>query len=380
MKKVEMNEETTYWVAFSVFPGIGPVRFALLRNYFGTAKAAWEAPTEVLRKIKLGEKLTSQFDHFRKTFDLDDYLKKLEKQHIAVLILTDFRYPKLLKQLTDAPFVLYIKSKPGMEKLNLDRTIGVVGTRKITHYGEDVTKKLVEGLVSYGFTIISGLAYGVDAVAHQAAIEAGGKTIAVLGCGIDIIAPPSNARLYHEIAEQGYGAIVSEMPLGLRPNKGLFPARNRIISGLSLGVVVTEGADDSGALITARNASEQGREVFAVPGPITSLYSKGPAKLIKNGAKLVENVEDILEELGIASSKTYKNKLEHDFVGKGRRELTDGTQEEKKILKCLIDRNMHVDELVRSTGLTIPVVGATITILEMKGIVKDYGEKVYGLV
>ncbi len=375
-----MDEETKYWVAFSVFPGIGPMRFRLLLDYFGSAKVAWYASAEILRKIKLGEKLTDQFVHFRKTFDLDDYLKQLEKQHVSVLTVAHSRYPKLLKQIPDAPFVLYIKSKPGMEKLHLDRTIGVVGTRKITHYGVEVTKRLVEGLVAHGFTIVSGLAYGVDATAHQAAIDCGGKTIAVLGCGIDIIAPPSNARLYHQVGEEGYGAIVSEMPLGLRPNKGLFPARNRIISGLSLGVLVTEGADDSGALITARNASEQGREVFAVPGPITSPYSRGPARLIKNGAKLVENVEDILEELGIISSTTYKNKLEHDFVGNGRRELTDGTQEEKKILKCLNDRQMHVDEIVHVTGLTISVVGATISLLEMKGIIKDVGDKVYGII
>ena len=162
-----------------------------------------------------------------------------------------------------------------------------------------MTRLLVAGLVRYGFTIVSGLAYGVDAVAHKTAIDNGGKTIAVVGCGIDIIAPASNARLYQLIAEEGYGAIVSEMPLGMRPNKRLFPVRNRIISGLSLGIVVTEGAHDSGALITARYAGEQGREVFAVPGPITSPYSKGPLKLIKNGSKLVESVEDIIEELTI---------------------------------------------------------------------------------
>lgn len=367
-----MNDETKYWIAFSVFPGIGPIRFKLLLDYFGTAKAAWGATHELLRNIKLGEKLTDQFIHFRKSFDLDDYLKKLERQHIAVLTLSDPRYPKLLKQISDAPFVLYVKAKSGMEKMNLDRTIGVVGTRKITRYGQDVTRKLVEGLVSYGFTIVSGLAYGVDAMAHQATIDSGGKTIAVLGCGIDIIAPPSNARLYHQIGEEGFGAIVSEMPLGLRPNKGLFPARNRIISGLSLGVLVTEGAHDSGALITARNAGEQGREVFAVPGPITSVYSRGPAQLIKKGAKLVEDVEDILEELHIDFRKG------NPIVRKGS-PYRGESEEDQKILKCLSDRQMHIDEIVRETGLTASSVAATITILEMKRIIKDYGEKVYGL-
>lgn len=369
-----MNEgdETSYWVAFSVFPGIGPVRFKLLLDYFGTAKAAWDATNVELRATGIGEKLIVTFDLFRKQFSIEDYGNQLAASDIHVLTLLDPRYPKLLKEITDAPFVLYIKAKPGMEKINLDRTIGVVGTRKITHYGEDVTKRLVSGLVSYGFTIVSGLAYGVDAVAHQAAIDSAGKTIAVLGCGIDIIAPPSNARLYHQIGEEGCGAIVSEMPLGLRPNKGLFPARNRIISGLSLGVLVTEGADDSGALITARNAGEQGREVFAVPGPITSPYSRGPAQLIKKGAKLVERVEDILEELKF-TDQTNPTNVTH------KRQIKGESIEEQKILDCICDRRMHIDEIVRATGLTASQSAATITILEIKNVIRDYGDKVYGI-
>ncbi len=366
-----MTEEESYWVAFSVFPGIGPVRFGLLRNYFGSAKAAWHADTQELRKIHLGDKLVEQFIAFRRTFGLDDYLARLKKLDVHILTLDDPRYPKRLAQIPDAPFVLYIKAKPSKQKLNLDRTIAVVGTRQITRYGESVTRRIVEGLVSYGFTIVSGLAYGVDAAAHQGAIDAGGKTIAVLGCGIDIIAPPSNARLYRAIGEEGFGAIVSEMPLGLRPTKGLFPARNRIISGLSMGVVVTEGADDSGALITARNAAEQGREVFAVPGPITSPYSRGPARLIKQGAKLVESVDDILEELNIKPNWPHESH--------GSQVLKDATPEEQKILDCLAKEPMYIDEIVRATGLTASNTAASITILEMKKVIRDYGEKVYGI-
>ena len=294
-----MDEERNYWIAFSVFPGIGPVRFSLLLKYFGSAQAAWKSGEATLGTIHLGDKLTQEFLSFRKNFSLNEYLERLNTLNVHVLTLENPRYPKRHKEIPDAPFVLYVKAKASNEKLNLDRTIAVVGTRKITTYGADVTRRITEGLVSYGFTIVSGLAYGVDAVTHQTAIEAGGKTIAVLGCGIDIIAPPGNARLYQAIGEGGYGALVSEMPLGLRPSKGMFIARNRIISGLSMGVVVTEGAGDSGALITARNAAEQGRDVFAVPGPITSPYSQGPAQLIKKGAKLVERVEDIIEELSL---------------------------------------------------------------------------------
>src|SRR3989344_1711025 len=213
---------------------------------------------------------------------------------IHTLALHDSSYPSLLKEIPDPPTSLYVNAQ-SLDVL-VSRTIAVVGTRQITTYGTQVTRRLVDGLVSAGFTIVSGLAYGVDTVAHQTAIESGGKTIAVLVCGIDIVWPPSNARLYSQIAE-GFGSIVSEIPMGIRPNKEVFKRRNRIISGLSLGVVVTEGAENSGALITARYAAEQGRDVFAVPGPITSPYSKGPARLIKDGAKLVESVEDILDEI-----------------------------------------------------------------------------------
>lgn len=367
-----MDAETACWVGFSVFPGVGPVRFRLLLEYFGSAKKAWEASPSVLKKIKLGDRLTDEFVAFRKKFDFDEYLRSLEKLHVSVLTLHNPKYPTLLKEIPDAPFLLYVLGKNTGTPIDMTRTIGVVGTRLITPYGRDVTERLVEGLVAYGFTIVSGLAYGVDAVAHQAAIDAGGKTIAVLGCGIDIIAPPSNTDLYHTIAD-GHGAILSEMPLGMRPNKGLFPARNRIISGLSLGVVVTEGAGDSGALITARNAGEQGREVFAVPGPITSKYSRGPAKLLKNGAKLVESVDDIIEELGLNQLRKG-TPCEAKFTYKGE------TKEEQKILDLIADRQMGIDELTRVSGLTISAVSATLSILEMKGIVHDYGDKEYGLV
>lgn len=213
---------------------------------------------------------------------------------IVGLTIDNPKYPRLLKEISDPPKVLYVRGSGS--KINLEKTIAVVGTRRVTSYGATVTRNLVRELVNKGFTIVSGLALGVDTIAHETALDSGGKTIAVLGCGIDIIAPPRNTDLYWRIV-QGGGAIVSEMPLGLRPNKKLFVTRNRIISGLSLGVVVTEGAAKSGTLITARYAAEQGREVFAVPGPVTSTMSAAGAYLLKNGAKLVESASDILEEL-----------------------------------------------------------------------------------
>ena len=185
----------------------------------------------------------------------------------VALPITDPRYPRLLKEISDPPSVLFVRGKGA--KINLEKTIAVVGTRNVTVYGKEVTEKLVRDLVRNGYTIVSGLARGVDTVAHETAIRSGGKTIAVLGCGIDIIWPPSNARLYWEIV-RGNGAIVSEVPGKIRTDKAIFVTRNRIISGLSLGVLVIEGTDRSGTLITAKYAAEQGREVFAVPGKITS--------------------------------------------------------------------------------------------------------------
>lgn len=368
----DMDEETKAYVGFSAFPGIGPMRLKLLVTYFGTARAAWEAPVKELTRIKLPEKLVNAFDRFRKTTDLAQYCQRLKEKGVSVLPITDPRYPPRLKEIVDAPFLLYVKGKKTDQSIDLTRTIAVVGTRKITRYGVDVTQRLVTELVACGFTIVSGLAYGVDAVAHQSAIDAGGKTIAVLGCGVDIIATPSNARLYHDI-ESGHGAIISEIPLGEHATRGTFPARNRIISGLSLGVVVTEGADDSGALITASYAAEQGREVFAVPGPITSPYSRGPSKLLKNGAKLVESVDDILEELGMSK-----------FMAQGTRRLTFHVPLNKNeaAIASLLTNNgpMHIDALVQETGLTIQDVGATLTVLVIRGVLKDIGEGVYGLI
>lgn len=216
---------------------------------------------------------------------------------METLTLDDPRYPRVLKETADPPRVLYVHTTTPLANLPFGRAIAVVGTRRVTRYGEEVTRTITRGLVEAGFTIVSGMAMGVDTVAHQTALACGGKTIAVLGCGIDIIYPPSNARLYHAISQAPGSAVFSELPPGTGPTREQFPRRNRIISGLSLGVVVTEGDEKSGALITARCAAEQGREVFAVPGPVTSRYSAGPAILIKQGAKLVEAVDDILEEL-----------------------------------------------------------------------------------
>lgn len=289
-----MYGDLPYFVAFSLFPGIGPVRFTLLYEYFGSAKNAWNASANDLRVTGLGETIVSSFIAFRKTCNPEGCMRTLDAKHVHVLTIADPRYPRLLREIPDAPFVLYVKGSG--TKINLEKTIGVVGARNMTPYGKEITRRLVTDLVKKEYTIVSGLALGVDTVAHQAAIEAGGKTIAVLGCGIDIIYPTRNALLYRSIAN-GNGAIVSEFGPGVKTDIARFKTRNRIISGLSLGIVVIEGDEHSGSLITAKYAAEQGRDVFAVPGEVTNKNSRAASILLKNGAKLVESVDDILEEL-----------------------------------------------------------------------------------
>ena len=365
-----MDEECRYFIGFSVFPGIGPVRFQLLLSYFGSAAAAWHASEKEFASIHLPPTLCASFIAFRKKFSIDAYIKQLEKLHCIPLMRTHPHYPKLLQEISDAPFVLYVKGK-STTPIDMEKTIAIVGTRRATAYGKDVTKTLVRDFVAAGCTIVSGMAYGIDAVAHETAIEREGKTIAVLGCGVDVCAPAENRHIYDAIATGGYGAIVSEMPLGLRPSKRLFPARNRIISGLSRAVVVVEGTEDSGALITARYAAEQGRDVFAVPGAITSPMSRAPAKLIRDGAEMITSADDVLSSLGLANLQRSDNNKNTRVVA--------GGEKEQKILAVLTQESMHIDALIEVTGLTVSEVTASITVLELEGLVKDIGGNVYAI-
>lgn len=363
-----MDEETKYWVLFSSFPGIGPLRFDLLLSYFGSAKTAWQASREKLTEIGLGNALTKKFIDFRSSCDIDAIIERLQTEQVFVVTKQNTKYPKLLREISDAPFVLYGKGKKPSKSLDFEKTIAVVGTRKMTNYGKAATRRIVEELVSYGFVVVSGLAYGVDSAAHTACLDAGGLTLAVLGCGVDIIAPPSSRGIYERIID-GNGFILSEMPLSLQPTKGLFPARNRIISGLSQGVVVVEGTEKSGSLITARYALDQGRDVFAIPGPITSSYSKASSILLKQGAMLVEHAQDIIDGLGLDTTSRLSSS-----------EYTPESKEEEKVFDCLRMNPEHIDTIVRKTQLTSKEVSAILTILEMKGVVKDVGDKVYGVV
>ncbi|MAG59771.1 DNA-protecting protein DprA [Candidatus Woesebacteria bacterium] len=365
--------ERESWIAFSAFPQIGPARFTLIKKYFGNAKKAWKAPIGEYIKIGFSKKLADSFEKFRKEkFDIGSYLVQLDKLGIQVLRYDDTDYPERLKKIDDSPYILYVrKSLKSIRSIKntidikglSDVSVAVVGTRKMTSYGREVTERLVTELVNAGVTIISGLALGIDSVAHRTAIDTGGRTIAVLGGGLDEIYPPSNRQLAAEILGKDRGLLLSEYPLFYPSMPQNFPVRNRIVSGLSQGIVVVEGMKKSGTLLTASSAASQGREVFAVPGPITSPTSQAPNFLIRQGAKLVESAEDILEEL----------KIESRVVKMEARKVIPETKEEKKLLKVLETEGLDIDTIVRMSGLQAGVVLGTLTQMELKGLVRNMG-------
>ena len=358
--------EKSYWLAFSVFPGIGPAKFFKLLNHFGSAENAWTASVNELKASKIGGTLPEQLDNFRKSFSISEYEEQLHHAKVSYVTSFEKSYPSLLAASKNPPIALYIKGDLDLSSSFMERTFAIVGTRKLTSYGRQVTEHLTGQLVNAGFVIVSGLAMGVDAVAHKTTVASGGKTIAVLGCGVDCCNPAVNRPLYNSILESG-GVVVSEYPLSAEPTKGSFPSRNRIIAGLSLGVMVTEGAEDSGSLITARNARELGRKVFAVPGPITSHLSRGSNALIRQGAKMVSDIDDILGELSLNKKMRVTKKISGD------------TPVEQKIIDLLSGEPLHFDELVRKSRMESSQLGSLLSLLEMKGIVRGLDAGIYSL-
>jgi len=345
-----------YWVGFSKVRGIGPARLRLLLDYYGQIELAWRAEAGELRAIGLDRRSVENLHKIRSTIDLEAELEKLARLGISVLTWESETYPKLLKSISDPPLALYVRGHLNPED---EWALAVVGTRRATAYGREATRLLVRGLVESGVTIVSGLAYGIDTEAHRAAIAAGGRTVAVLGCGVDIIYPGENRKLGQSIIE--HGAIISEYPLGTNPESGNFPRRNRIISGLSLGVLIVEGPIQSGARITADYALEQGREVFAVPGTILSRSSAGPNHLIQNGAKLVAQVRDILEELNLTM-------IAHHVEA---RAIIPDNDLEATLLEQLSAEPVHIDDLGQATGLSAPEIASALTMMELKGMVRQ---------
>jgi DNA processing protein len=360
-------ENQKYWVAFSQFTKIGPVRFKKLYNYFPNLGEAWLAPAEDLKKSGLEEEIVGELAARRSTINPDLEWEKLEKEKIKIVTILDKNYPKLLKEIYNPPALLYYKGNLGAIS---DFTLAVVGTRKVSPYGEQVAAEITKELARNGLAIVSGLALGVDALAHGSALEVNGQTVAVLGSGLagQNIYPVSNRYLANKIVSQG-GALLSEFPLGMLPLKHNFPIRNRIISGLSLGTLIIEAGLDSGALITARYALEQNREVFAIPGNIYSPSSIGPNNLIKLGAKLVTEANDILEALNLSEATTY---LE-------TKNIVPETKEEEILLKFLTKEPIQVDKLINQSGLNTAAVNSTLLMMEIKGKVKNLGGANYVL-
>ncbi len=282
--------EVKYWVGFNLIAGIGRVKFSRLEEYFGDLERAWNAGLSELRRAGLDQKSVEAIVSRRPKISLDAEMERLERYKVRVLTLNDPAYPPRLKEIYDVPPVLYVRGALTAED---EWSVAVVGTRRTTAYGREVAERIVGELARSKVTIVSGLARGIDSVAHRAALEAGGRTIAVFACGLDIIYPAENLKLAQAIME--HGALISDYPLGTSPKAEHFPRRNRIMSGLSLGVLVVEAGEGSGALITANLALEQNRDVFAVPGSILSPVSRGTNRLIQDGAKLVRDVRDILE-------------------------------------------------------------------------------------
>lgn len=405
LKQIDKDKDLPFWIAFSFFEGVGPLRFALLLKYFGSARSAWNAKSKEWRKIGVSSRLIERFWAFKRIFPLEQLKLEVgggidfspqwlaseerEKQFwwvkrakgywrggrrpIRVLTWMDEAYPERLRTIKASPPVVYIRGLAAKES-DLDRlwkkpAVAVVGTRKITSYGRMATERIVKKLAEAGVVVVSGMARGVDGAAHRVALENGGQTVAVLGSGVDIVYPAENRDIYEKLAGFGGGGfpglVVSEFPPGFPPLPGNFPARNRIIAGLSQAVLVVEAAEDSGSLITARLAGEQGRDVFAVPGPITSSLSQGTSFLIKRGAKLIADADDVLEEVGVGKLKVRSEKLK---INKERM-----SKKEKKIWRCLENEERYVDDIIRQTGLKAGLAGSVLSLMAAKGWVKDLG-------
>lgn len=349
-----------YWLGFNLVSGIGPARFQTLLAYFGTLGDAWRASEQQLREVGLDSRALEKLREARASVDLDVYARKVSESGARVLTLLDEDYPATLREIPAAPPVIFVRGQ--LEPVD-EWAVAIVGTRRLSAYGRQVARELAAGLARTGITIVSGLARGIDAIAHKTALDEGGRSIGVLACGIDRMYPPEHRELARQMVD-GRGAVISDYPLGAKPESQHFPARNRLISGLSLGTVVVEAAERSGALITARFANEQDREVFAVPGNINSRTSQGTNTLIQQGAKLIMRVEDILEELNL------RMVAERAAV----QTVLPATAEEAALLVHLSGAQpVHVDELSRAIGWPSATVSSTLTMMELRGLVQQVG-------
>lgn len=353
---------TRYYLGFNLTPGIGPARLARLAERFGSVRAAWEASEEQLLFCGLDARSCQALLDTRRQVDLDAELERAARLGVRLLCLEDADYPELLRQTPAPPPLLYLRGTLAPAD---EWALAVVGTRTPTSYGKEAARRLCGELAGAGITVVSGLALGIDTAAHTAALEAGGRTLAVLGSGVDVPYPERNRALAEQIAAAG--ALLSEYPLGTLPAPANFPPRNRLISGLSRGTLVVEAGERSGALITVAFALEQGREVLAVPGSIYSRASQGTNRLIRDGATLVTCAQDVLEALSwtaAAAQQEAQNVLPDDPT-------------EAALLELLGFEPLHVDELGRASGMPAPAVAAALAMLELKGLARQAGAMQY---
>jgi len=347
-----------YWVGFNLVKGIGPARVRRLLDYFGSLEAGWKADSQELFAAGLDRRSIENLLAVRRAGELETALRQLEQGGIQVLTWDDPEYPRNLRNIPLPPPVLYVKGALAPAD---EWAVALVGTRRATPYGREAARELAGGLAASRVTVVSGLARGIDAAAHQAALDAGGRTIAVLGSGLDQVYPPEHRGLAEAIA--GSGAVVSDYPLGTKPEGANFPPRNRIISGLAKGVVIVEAGEMSGALITADFAAEQGRDVFAVPGSMFQRAARGTNKLIQQGAKLVMSVGDVLEELNLALVTEQQ----------AARTILPADETEQRLLACLSSDPTHIDELGAQVGMPISQVSGALALMELKGLVRQVG-------
>jgi DNA processing protein len=356
-------DDLRYWLALNRLNEIGPVTLKKLISAYKCPEKIFDLSYKNLLNFQdIGHVRAKNISEFNQWDDVEKEIENIRKNNIRIIKYTDDEYPEALRHIEDPPILIYCFGK----LLDDDRySIAIVGSRHMTPYGRAVTEKLAYGLASLGITIISGMARGIDSVAHKSALSAKGRTIAVLGSGLDKPYPSENKDLFNEISS--YGAVISEFPLGTPPNKENFPRRNRLISGLSLGVIVVEATINSGSLITANYALEQGKEVFAVPGNIFSKNSEGTNLLIKKGAKLVDGIEEVLEEL---APKLKKLVISSNMFDKKTVSL-EITDKEKAICNILGYEPKHIDNLSRELNIPVAQLSGILLDLELKGIVRQ---------
>jgi len=370
-----MNDEILkYWIALKSIKGIGYVSFPALVDRFGSPAAVFGASVSDLQQTDgISRQIAEAIVHFRGWDNVKAELELIRKNNINIITYQDELYPGQLLNVYDRPPYIYVRGNLSSEDINL----AIVGSRAASTYGKYTTERISRDLALQGVTVVSGMARGIDSSAHRGAITAHGRTVAILGSGLDVIYPPENKKLFADIIENG--AAISEFPMGTPPRSTNFPARNRIISGMSYGVVIVEAGEKSGSLITARLALEQGREVFAVPGSIDSAGSRGTNKLIKQGAKLIENTEDILEEIlpQIERKKPLKGFSAPETLNVSSPCAEKLNAAEQKLYDLVSQKRMHIDDLISVTGFSSADILSALTTMELKGIVRQHPGKFF---